>query len=247
MRVNTEMQDIDRLATRANQLDLLERLADDLAHEIKNPLHSMVINLEVLKRRVSRCGAEEAPELLRYVGILGTELERVNRRVEMLLRVSRPERASGPIAPDEVIEELMELLRLESMHKGVKINWVSEAPPLPVDASRALLRQTVLNLVFHALDSALPGETLTIRTRSQNDRMRISLEGVSSLPGLDRRSVENSVVDEGAVNESATLQVSMIRALSDAVGGSLDWIPPADGAAGGSGGALALFLPLAPR
>src|ERR1700741_2799475 len=32
-------------ALRANKLDLLERLADDLAHEIKNPLHSMVINL----------------------------------------------------------------------------------------------------------------------------------------------------------------------------------------------------------
>ena len=33
----------------ASRYALLSRLADDLAHEIKNPLHSMVINLEVLR------------------------------------------------------------------------------------------------------------------------------------------------------------------------------------------------------
>jgi len=78
------------LVLRANKLDLLERLADGLAHEIKNPLHSMVINLEVLKRRVAR--ADSPDEVQRYIGVLAGELERVNRRIELLLRLSRPGR-----------------------------------------------------------------------------------------------------------------------------------------------------------
>ena len=60
--------DAAALALRANKLDLLERLADDLAHEIKNPLHSMVINLEVLKRRVAR--ADSPDEVQRYIVVL---------------------------------------------------------------------------------------------------------------------------------------------------------------------------------
>jgi CheY-like chemotaxis protein len=75
------------VSLRANKLDLLERLADDLAHEIKNPLHSMVINLEVLKRRLNRVKNGEVDDVLRYAGVLGEELDRVHRRIELLLRL----------------------------------------------------------------------------------------------------------------------------------------------------------------
>src|SRR5688500_17512833 len=93
----------DPVRLRVNKLELLERLADDLAHDIKNPLHSMVINLEVLRRRAARVGGDEGDDLQRYAGVLSTELERVNRRIELLLRLSRPARAAELASLSDVL------------------------------------------------------------------------------------------------------------------------------------------------
>src|SRR5687768_15352006 len=89
---STQTESADLQAIRANKLALVERLADDLAHEIKNPLHSMVINLEVLRRRIARLAETDQGELLRYAGVVGGELDRVTRRIDLLLRLVRPER-----------------------------------------------------------------------------------------------------------------------------------------------------------
>ena len=61
--VSTENPVADQGTIRENKLELVERLADDLAHEIKNPLHSMVINLEVLRRRLTRLELEPGTPL----------------------------------------------------------------------------------------------------------------------------------------------------------------------------------------
>jgi signal transduction histidine kinase len=92
--VSSKHRVADQETIRENKLALVERLADDLAHEIKNPLHSMVINLEVLRRRIARLEGDSNEDLLRYAGVLNAELERVSRRVELLLRLVRPNRES---------------------------------------------------------------------------------------------------------------------------------------------------------
>jgi two-component system, NtrC family, sensor histidine kinase HydH len=102
--------------TAAARLDTLARLTDDLAHEIKNPLHAAVINLEVLRRRMSRlAGGEDA---VRVAEIVGTELDRVSRRVELLLRLSRPD-GGQPVRADVVVAEVAELLELVATHRRV--------------------------------------------------------------------------------------------------------------------------------
>jgi two-component system NtrC family sensor kinase len=151
----------DLLRVRANKLDLLERLADDLAHEIKNPLHSMVINLEVLKRRVTRA-AGESEELQRYFTVLSGELERVNRRIELLLRLSRPGRGAETITLRDLTEELMELIQLEARHRETKVDFQPGDGAPRVFIPREPTRQVILNLVLDALDATGPGSTLRI-------------------------------------------------------------------------------------
>jgi signal transduction histidine kinase len=161
---------------RANKLDLVERLADDLAHEIKNPLHSMVINLEVLKRRITRPGGSEPDELMRYAEVLASELERVNRRIELLLRMVRPERGADPTTLYDTVEELLDVLELERdrRHIGIELHrgGTSVRPHLvPSDA-----RQLVLNLLLDAIDQIEPGDVLAVRAEPEPalDRLRLS-------------------------------------------------------------------------
>src|SRR5690606_30390207 len=75
---------------RDNKLALVERLADDLAHEIKNPLHAMVINLEVLRRRIAaRHGFERGTAALHW---------RPRQRAGTGQPADRPPAAYGPAA-----------------------------------------------------------------------------------------------------------------------------------------------------
>lgn len=165
----------EALALRANKLDLLERLADGLAHEIKNPLHSMVINLEVLKRRVAR--ADSAEEVQRYIGVLAGELERVNRRIELLLRLSRPGRGLESATLAELAEELMELIQLEARHNDLQVDYHPDGGMTCVQLRREPARRVILNLVFEVIDRVERGGTLCLRFAAAAGEARMTVAG----------------------------------------------------------------------
>jgi signal transduction histidine kinase len=185
----------DPLQVRANKLDLLERLADALAHEIKNPLHSMVINLEVLKRRLSRAPGD-GTDVLRYATVLGEELDRVNQRIELLLRLSRPER-SGPedTTLNELLDEVMELVSLEARHREARVEYQRSDRMTRVRLGRQAARQIILNLVLDALDSLRGGDTLRIVVREEEGRAVMTVTGPPSSEGGERLAVAAALAE----------------------------------------------------
>lgn len=198
----------DPVRLRVNKLELLERLADDLAHEIKNPLHSMVINLEVLKRRAARVDGEGAEDLQRYAGVLAAELERVNRRIELLLRLSRPGRAAELATLAEVLEELLELLELEGRHHEVPVEYRPGERAVRVRLPRETGRQVILNLVLDALESAGAGARLTI-TLEQGDaevRLEVACTGGEPFTASEQTGERMAVVRALAEGLGATVQ-----------------------------------------
>jgi signal transduction histidine kinase len=173
----------DPLQVRANKLELLERLADALAHEIKNPLHSMVINLEVLKRRLART-PDEGGDVLRYATVLGEELERVSQRIELLLRLSRPERGEPEETTlTELLDEVMELVNLEARHREARVEYQRGAQMVRVRLGRQAARQIILNLVLDALHRCAGGG----RARGA-DGVRRRPRGRRRAPGGGRRA-----------------------------------------------------------
>ncbi len=217
--VGSEAERSEALSIRANKLDILERLADDLAHEIRNPLHSMVINLEVLKRRVSRWSAEEQTDALRYIGVLGTELDRVTRRIDLLLRLTRPARRAEPATLDELVAELMELVQIEGRRQEVEVRYESAAQLARVHVPREPVRQVILDLILHALDHLGPGGTLLIRTTQDGERASISVSAT------DAEGAPVPLEGNGAAGP-AVARLPVARALADEIGGLVE---PSDG------------------
>jgi signal transduction histidine kinase len=209
--VSAEIQGADPQTVRANKLDLVERFADDLAHEIKNPLHSMVINLEVLKRRITREGGSAPEELMRYAGVLASELERVNRRVEILLRLVRPERGTELTSITQSVDELLELLELERERRNVEISF--EPAPVPVRGHipRDAARQIVLNMLLDSLDILSPGSVLTIRTEVEPEWIHLRMEG-------SRDPAAASAADR----EQSGAHLAVARTLAEVYGGRFE-------------------------
>src|SRR5688500_16964504 len=206
---STQTEGADLQAIRANKLALVERLADDLAHEIKNPLHSMVINLEVLRRRIARLSDTDQGDLLRYAGVLGGELDRVTRRIDLLLRLVRPERGGELTTLGQTVEEMLDLVELERERHGVVIDFEPAQFPLRGHLRREHAWQLAMNLLLEALDSAAPGGTIIIRAELQGDRtlLRLTTPASDAAYGME-------VVD------SARLIAA--RAIAQALNGDLD-------------------------
>lgn len=226
--VSVDIEGADPQAIRANKLELVERFADDLAHEIKNPLHSMVINLEVLKRRITRDGGSPPEELMRYANVLGSELERVNRRIELLFRLVRPERSVEMTSLPAAVDELLELLELERDRRRVQIEFSPAPIPVRGHITREAARQLVLNLLLDALSLVRPGGALGIRTEVESNWIHLLFEG------------ETAAGAGGDGGEPSAPHLAIARALADAHNGRLEL----RGAAPGESFVITLSLPL---
>ena len=211
--MRTENPVVDQGTIRENKLELVERLADDLAHEIKNPLHSMVINLEVLRRRLSRLELEPGTDLLRYASVLSSELERVNRRVDLLLRMVRPSRDNEDLASiPEVIDELRELIELECQRHGVTLEILPPDRIFLPDLPRSAVRQMLLSLMLETLDRTPRGGTLHLAVRQVDGNRQV--EVYTTAPSGSASSPDDSA------DPSSFLTVA--RSLAERVGGQLD-------------------------
>ncbi len=197
----------DALELRANKLDLLERLADNLAHEIKNPLHSMVINLEVLKRRIARSEGEGTGEMLRYAGILGEEIARVNRHVEFLLRLARPSGDGRALPLSELLDEMSGLIEIEGRQHHLSVD-ISEGDRFPgeVRLPAGPARQLVLNLLLTAIDAGVEGDSISVSAGGDRENAEL----VVRVPGGGR-----------ANGNPASSRLPVAQALAKALGGVL--------------------------
>jgi signal transduction histidine kinase len=211
--VSSENHTADQIAIRDNKLMLVERLADDLAHEIKNPLHSMVINLEVLRRKIGNLEIASHDDLTRYTGILASEVDRVNRRVDLLLHMVRPNRdADDPATLAEIFDELAEILELECERKRIAL--LVDPPPLNVGARfpRASARQMILSLTLKTLDSLPRGGTVELLAELSTDRIDIRCSGSSPSGTL--------LADPAACEDDS--YISVARGLALSLGGDLE-------------------------
>jgi two-component system, NtrC family, C4-dicarboxylate transport sensor histidine kinase DctB len=128
----------------AHRFQMVSRLADDLAHEVKNPLHAMVINLELVRRRIN--GGDQASALDR-LGVVEAEVHRVNRLVDALLHLLRPAKETGgSVDVDRAVLAVAPLIELQARLAHVGFRYE------PCGGTAAAMRRDALE---HALVSLL--------------------------------------------------------------------------------------------
>ncbi|HSJ31303.1 MAG TPA: HAMP domain-containing sensor histidine kinase [Longimicrobiales bacterium] len=142
--MDSELTPVNEEQFRANRFDLVSRLADDLAHEIKNPLNSIIINLEVLKVRVARSDADGA---LDRASVIEHEARRLHLMIDRLLQLLRPEREEADsFALDQVFDELMPLIEARARLARNTLSIECD-PAVYVPLRRDMFKFAMLNLL----------------------------------------------------------------------------------------------------
>ena len=186
----SRIRQLEAEVRRGETLASAGRMAVGLAHEIRNPLGAIRGAVQLLDREL---GPESS--LHEYTRVLLSEVDRVNRIIEMLLNLAKP----APIHPIPLnLHQLLERIALlsEETARDRRVTIVRRydpsLPPILGDEDRLL--QVFHNLVRNAIESMADGGQLMLVTRVSLGQ----LFGKVDLGSGQRTMVEVLVTDEGA-------------------------------------------------
>jgi PAS domain S-box-containing protein len=183
----TEVSRLELQLRRADKLAALGTLAAGVAHEVKNPLHALSLNLHLL---VQELGAPQPSkgELEDYLGILRSEIERIHHIVENFLRFSKPSIPEvKPLDLNALVERVLSLVAFEAAGHRVGIQTEFDPELDPIAGDEGQLAQVVLNLVINALQAMPAGGTLTLATRRDNGWAQLTVKDTGE--GIPREVV----------------------------------------------------------
>lgn len=190
----TEKRGREARLRRAENLASLTTLAAGVAHEIKNPLGSISIHIQLMQKAMEKNremfsnahpdgtdGIGQAPvpyfDLLdKYIGIVNEEVDRLNHIVVDFLFAVRPmdmEFREGDI--NALISELVEFVwyELEQNHIECVLNLEKTIPLILFD--ERYMKQALLNLIKNAQAAMPEGGSLNIKTERTDTDIRISV------------------------------------------------------------------------
>ncbi|MGC1685695.1 MAG: ATP-binding protein, partial [Candidatus Acidiferrales bacterium] len=171
------LRDLESYERLGSQLQVSERLAAigrvtaGVAHEVKNPLNSMRVWLEVLRGSIS---SDAEPQ--QAVNMLDNEIDRLDRAVKTFLDFARPveiELEETDVAA--LLNEVVESARPSIARAGAAL--VKEIPSAfpTVRMDRRLIHQGLLNLILNACDAMSPGGQLTVSLRQNGEMAEIRI------------------------------------------------------------------------
>lgn len=167
----------------SERLAAIGRLAAQITHEIRNPLSSVALNIELLGDDVAHLPAERQKEAAAILSAVGKEVDRLTQITEGYLRFARlpaARRVAGDVG--DLLADLVAFSQADAAKAGVmlELHVEAELPPVPYDPAR--LRQAVLNLLRNGVEAAGRGGTVRVGARATAKGTRVSVEDTG--PGV---------------------------------------------------------------
>jgi len=140
----------------SNQFEVLKQIASGLAHEIKNPLSTMNLNLQILLEDFEQSQSETEKKALKRIKIIKDEVQRLEHIVNEFLNFAREEKPKIELTNiKKLINSLLNFVEPE-LNKAKITVWTEFAANLPlVPADPEKIKQALLNLILNSRDSIL--------------------------------------------------------------------------------------------
>lgn len=155
----------------------LEQLTRRMAHELRDPLNSLGLNLELLEDECENLPAESREEAAEITSLLKKQVKRLTEIVESYRELGKmPPLNLAETNVEKIVTDLAHFFKGEASSKGIVINVECDenVPSILVDAN--YIREAILNLMRNAIEAMPKGGNLTIRLTAENGQVFIQVK-----------------------------------------------------------------------
>jgi two-component system sensor histidine kinase HydH len=183
----TDRKQAEQLALHTQRYKTMAEVSAGMAHEIRNPLNAIGMNVQRLKLEFSP-EAESRSQYEDFIDTIRSEVARLNGIVEQFLKLARfPEPKMEPLRIDRLIQETLDFIRPELTGRGIKlVANLTEAPEFLFDPGQ--IKQVVTNLATNAAEAMGDSGTLTIEGTLDSGNYRIAFHDTG--PGIPEQEQE---------------------------------------------------------
>jgi len=167
----TEQKGMEKAIEREDRLRSLGQLVLGIAHEIRNPLMSILTYTQLLPKKIDNqqfreLFAQQVPE----------EINRLNGLVNELLDFARPKKSEPtPFSFNQLIDSVTQLFRQKLQEKKVKVS-LELADALRVFADLQQIKQVFINIILNAIEAVNEGGEIKIRGYNRDHLVVIEIE-----------------------------------------------------------------------
>ncbi len=163
----TDWLALERRVRVAEKLAALHTLSAGVAHELRNPLSALDLNLHLLEEELASQG-QLSPRTSAYLDVLSAETRRLTGILDNFLKFARP----GTIRLERVdvralVAHVASLLQYEAKEHGVELQIAPGGDPAAVLGDDTQISQVLVNIVVNALHAMPHGGTCTITVRGR--------------------------------------------------------------------------------
>ena len=212
---------LERRARQAERLAELGTLTGGLAHEIKNPLSTVQLNLQLLEEDLR----SDHPGLTRVLNRLATvrnETARLRETLDDFLRYAgRLELDRKPTELNRLLEELVDFFTPQAQVQRVQLRLRKSEEPVTAQVDPRLIKQAVLNLMLNACQ-AMPGGGELMLSVARNGSSDALIDVVDTGPGITPEAAERIFQAYYSTKKGGTgLGLPMSKRIAQEHGGDL--------------------------
>jgi PAS domain S-box-containing protein len=215
--VTTEVEAEEKL-WQTERLRSIGTLAAGIAHEINNPLASVVMTAQLLRRK------ESDPKNQEMLENLIQDAKRCGRIVRSVQKFARRE-PSDRVALDlnTVVRAAEELSRSDMRRSGTQLRLELEEPLPLVTGDATELEQVVLNLITNAAHASEPGQEVRVRTLAGDGGVQLMVrdEGHGIAPDVKRHVFDPFFTTRGQQGGTG-LGLSIAHGIVEDHGGTIE-------------------------
>jgi len=207
-RAYRELQSAQARLVQSERLATIGQMSAKVSHEVRNPLSSISLNVELLEDEVATLPADRRPELGRLLGAVRSQVDVLSAVTEEYLRFARlpkPKLEAAALPP--IIADFADFMREELRARGVElvVEVSDDIPTLRVDPGQ--IRQVLLNLVRNAAEAMPNGGTITLAARRVRADGHLGTSARGQL-GSESRTAASVPLSDSRVPEMPGCQVA---------------------------------------
>ena len=177
-------QDVSKLAAQEKRL-LLSRLLARFAHEVRNPLSSLDIHVQLLEEDLTKATSQAREKAAARFEVIRGEIHRLETIVKHFLSLAGPSALDlQQVDVGKILSHVCELLRPEAASRAIKIFAGVAVELTPVTGDPDQLTQALVNLVINGIQAVEKDGSVMVTVKMDASNKALSISVRDTGPGL---------------------------------------------------------------